>query len=335
MLSVGIQNQNSPPLDRSIQTKLTQKNSTQQQYNPSNRPITREFIESIISKLCGYSVKIRSLETYQLAFVHKSVYRKNLAPPSDVIKQYLDTTKQNSVPYPAPHPVAMYRPDSKPFVFTDTYEAIEWAGDRWIDAAVAQYLIKRFPKQNEGFYSNLKKHVVCKDGLSKLSAHLNFGEYALLSIDAEEFLTRQNPSLLEDIFEAFCYCVVEDLGIGVLQVMIKNLIETVIDFRPVIINDSNYKEVFRRACREQGWEDPEYVDLGDNGLVGSKREFNAGILSADHFKEAGLKNSTTTTPDGKKILILSVGSGITKKKAQAAAALHAYKTLEMAMKYKI
>jgi len=322
-------------LDRSIQPQQRTTKKTEQYYNPSNRPITRQFIESIISKLCGYSVKIRSLETYQLAFVHKSVYRKNLAPPDDVIKQYLISTKQNSVPYPAPHPVAMYRPDNKPFVFTDTYEAIEWAGDRWVDATVAQYLIKRFPHQNEGFYSNLKKHVVCKDGLSKISAHLGFGEYALISIDAEEFLTRENPSLLEDIFEAFCYCVVEDLGVSILQVMIKNLIESVIDFRPVIINDSNYKEVFRRACRERGWEDPVYADLGDNGLIGSKREYNAGILATDQYETAELKLNTTTTPEGKKLRVLSVGSGITKKKAQAAAALHAYKSLEMAIKYKI
>lgn len=335
MLSVGSLQQKSPPLDRSVQKRSRTKTAQQQSYNPANKPVTRNFLEETISKLCGYSVKIRSVENYQLAFVHKSVYRKNLAPSAEIISQYLKSARQKSVPYPAPYPVAMYRPDQPTVIFTDTYEAIEWAGDRWIDATVAQYLIKRFPRQNEGFYSNLKKHVVCKDGLAKIAKHLGFGEYALLSIEAEEFLTRENLSLLEDMFEAFCFCIVEDLGVGMLQVVIKNLIETVMDFRPVIINDTNYKEVYRRACHERGWDAPEYLDLGDNGQIGSKKEYSAAILATPQTREAGLKTQETLGRDGKKFECISIGAGVTKKKAQAAAALNAYKSLELAMKYKL
>ena len=134
---------------------------------------------------------------------------------------------------------------------------MEFVGDGWIGGIIGQYVRSRFPGQSEKFYHNLKQHIVSKDGLCRLSARLGFGEYALLSAAAEDLLTRKNPSLLEDMFEAFTCAVVEDLGIDVMQIMIKNIIESTIDFREAIINDSNYKDILKRICRENAWSLPD------------------------------------------------------------------------------
>jgi dsRNA-specific ribonuclease len=317
-------------------------------YNPSNRLLNREFIEGVLSRLCGYGIRIGSLEPYQLAFVHKSVYRKDISPPIPVVEQYLKRTKQKHVPSHPEPPVGTFRPapdcleraaHSKSLIFTDTYEAMEFAGDGWINCIIGQYVKSRFPRQSEGFYTKLKQHVVSKTGLdgmhglSKIGAYLGFGEYALLSPRAEEIMTRQNPSLLEDIFEAFCCAVMEDLGVGVLRVVVKNVIEATIDFRSAIINDTNYKDVLKRLCKENGWSNPGYVDLGDNGKSGAKREYSVGVLMIPGVANVGVKSRSGFDTKAQLRDLWATGSATTKKKAQQNAAYNALKCLEVALQY--
>lgn len=317
-------------------------------YNPNNRLLTRSFIEGVLSRLCGYGIRIGSLEPYQLAFVHKSVYRKDISPPESVVEEYLKRTGQRHVPSQPEPPVGTFRPApdclehparSKPLIFTDTYEAMEFAGDGWINCIIGQYVKSRFPRQSEGFYTKLKQHVVSKTGLdgmhglSKLGAHLGFGEYALLSPRAEEMMTRKNPSLLEDIFEAFCCAVMEDLGVGVLRVVVKNVIEATIDFRSAIINDTNYKDVLKRLCKENGWPNPGYADLGDNGKTGAKREYSVGVLMLPEAASVGVKSKTGFDTKAQLRDLWSTGTGPTKKKAQQNAAYNALKSLEVALQY--
>lgn len=300
-------------------------------YNPSNRLLTREFIERVISKLCGYGLKIGSLEIYQLAFVHKSVYRKDISPPQSVVDDYLKRTHQTVVPLNPPPPIATYKGKGVPLVFTDNYEAMEFVGDGWIGAIIGQYNRSRFPGQSEKFYHNLKKHIVSKDGLSQLSAQLGFGDYALLSAAAEDLLTRNNPTLLEDIFEAFTCAVVEDLGVGVMRVMIKNIIESTIDFREAIINDDNYKDILQRICKENSWSIPGFIDMGDNGLNGAKREYSIGVLMIPEAVNIGIRGRTGFSGKGDLCDVWATGVGATKKKATQAAAFNALKALEIAL----
>lgn len=330
----------SPPSLKVLPKTGGKASNTLDGYNPSNQLLTRQFIEQTLSRLCGYSVRIGNLDKYQLAFVHKSVYRKDIAPPDEVIRAYLKQTQSTHIPTPAPIPIGTYRDSgvnnegrlSKPLIFTDTYEAMEFTGDGWVGAVVGQYIKTRFPCQSEGFYSKLKSHVVCKDGLSRISSYLGFGAYALLSPEAEQLLTRNNISLLEDMFEAFCDAVVEDLGVGMLRIIIKNLIESVIDFRSAIINDNNYKDAFKRACKEQGWPHPKYIDLGDNGLLGAKREYSVGIEFIPEAAALGIRGRTAFDCKNIEVECLALGSGATKKKAQQTAALNAMRHLETAMK---
>lgn len=302
-------------------------------YNPTNKLITSQFIEGVISALCGYTVRIGNLSRYQLAFVHKSVYQKDIAPHQEVVDKYLQITNSQFIPNPPPVPIATFRPSdnnpniSRPLVFTDTYEAMEFSGDGWVNAIIGQYVTSRFPGQSESFYHRMKSFVVCKDGLSKIGMELGFGEYALVSQDFESLISRKNPSLIEDIVEAFCEAVVQDLGIGMLRVMLKNLIEKTVDFRTAIINDTNYKDVFKRKCKELEWSKPVYVDLGDNGMVGTKKEFTIGIKHDPSYPH---RSKTAYDAKGNCHECLAIGNGPTKKKAEQSAALNAISVLSLA-----
>lgn len=333
-LSTSSKQKSSPKFNRSSEEDELET------YNPNNRLLTREFIEKTLSKLCGYGIRIGSLELYQLAFVHKSVYRKDISPPVSVVEDYLKRSGLERVPDNPPLPIATFRmggassAKSRPVIFTDNYEAIEFVGDGWIGAVIGQYVKSRFPQQSEGFYHNLKKYIVCKDGLSILSGRLGFGDYALLSPQAEDLLTRKNLGLLEDIFEAFCCSVVEDLGVGVLRVIVKNLIESTIDFRDAIINDTNYKDILKRICRENGWPLPVYIELGDNGKIGAKKEYSVGIKMISEASVLGLRGKMGFTLEGEVCDLWSTGTGIVKKKAQQAAAFNALKCLEITLQQK-
>lgn len=276
--------------------------------------------------MCGYGVKIGSLAIYQLAFVHKSVYRKDISPPNTVVEDYLQRTNQAAVPENPPPPIATYRGKNVPVIFTETYESMEFVGDGWIGGIIGQYVRSRFPGQSEKFYHNLKQHIVSKDGLCRLSARLGFGEYALLSAAAEDLLTRKNPSLLEDMFEAFTCAVVEDLGIDVMQIMIKNIIESTIDFREAIINDSNYKDILKRICRENAWSLPSYMDMGCVG-----REYSVGVRMVPEAASVGIRGRSGFSAKGEMCDVWSTGVGITKKKAEQNAAFNALKALEVAL----
>ena len=348
MLSVSPQQQLQPQSVKKRKTHRRRSNSsssscedeattskTREAYNPHNRLVTRKWIEGVLSRLCGYAIRIGSLHHYQLAFVHKSVYRKDIAPPPEVVEQFLEHTGHDRVPESPPPPIGTYQPGGGKLIFTDTYEAMEFAGDGWIGCIIGQYVKSRFPRQSEGFYHNLKSYVVCKHGLSQLSGSLGFGEYALLSPQAEDMMTRKNDSLLEDIFEAFCCAVVEDLGVGVLRVAIKNLIESRIDFRSAIINDTNYKDVLKRVCKENGWKIPRYIDLGHNEKIGAQRQYSIGVEMINGAATFGVRGKSGFGVNGVGLCDLwSSGTGNTKKRAQQSAAHNALKALELALQYK-
>jgi len=327
----------STPSVKMLSSSSSEEDLALETYNPNNRLLTREFVEKTLSKLCGYGIRIGSLELYQLAFVHKSVYRKDISPPLSVVEDYLKRSGLDRVPDNPPLPIATFRgggsspTKSRPVIFTDNYEAIEFVGDGWIGAVIGQYVKSRFPQQSEGFYHNLKKYIVCKDGLSTLSGRLGFGDYALLSPQAEDLLTRNNPGLLEDMFEAFCCSLVEDLGVGVLRVIVKNLIESTVDFRDAIINDTNYKDILKRICRENGWSFPVYIELGDNGKIGAKKEYSVGIKMVPEASALGIRGKMGFTLKGEVCDLWSTGSGPVKKKAQQSAAFNALKCLEITL----
>lgn len=334
---ISTQTSKTSTADKSLTTSWssTTEDDELELFNPNNQLLTREFVESTLSKLCGYGVKIGAnrLPQYQQCFVHKSVYRKDISPPTSVVDEYLRRTGRKNIediPLRPGIPLGTWN-GGAPVVFTENYEDIEFVGDGWIGAVIGQYARNRFPQQSEEFYHNIKKHIVSKDGLSRLSKILGFGSYALLSPQAEDLLTRNNPSLLEDMFEAFCCAVVDDLGVGVLKVAIKNLIESSIDFRDVIINEDNYKDVLKRLCRENGWNQPGYLDLGDNGRIGDKREYSCGVLMIPEVEKLGVRSRNGFNPKGELCDLWSTGSGITKKKAQMNAAFNALKCLEVAL----
>ena len=124
-------------------------------FNSRNRLFTENDIQSILKKHNCF-IKISNTEVFQNAMIHSSYVRR------------LDyTTPLGETAQLAP------RPDQCLDLFPESYERLEHLGDSILGAAVATYLSIRFPTQQEGFLTTLRKEIVCNNMLGELTKKSN------------------------------------------------------------------------------------------------------------------------------------------------------------------
>lgn len=256
-------------------------------WNPNNKLLNRSFVESVIQKFCGTYIRIYDLRKYQLAFVHKSVKKRDISPPVD---QVLSEISQAKVYGQSVEPILeKYGTwnNGDAVMFTQDYEQLEFVGDGWIGSIVGDYLYSLFPRQGEGFYTSLKQKIVCTNGLASLSEHLGFTKFLLLSTRNELRYGRDNKTYLEDVFEAFCAAIKQDLGIPMLTLFIKNAIESAMDFEYFITTDTNFKDTLMRFFQSNGWSQPKYPDICERGSMHNKI-YTSGVAWIKELEMIGL-----------------------------------------------
>lgn len=264
-----------------VECEYNENETPQKDYNPNNYLLPKWYVEGLLKKVFGTDIQIYDLRKYQLAFVHKSVKMRDLSPPNELVLEDIARARKEGIPIENVTSKYGTWNNGEPVIFTQTYESLEFVGDGWIGAIVGDYLYHRFPRQNEGFLTKLKQQIVCKDGLAGLAKFVGFDKYIILSSMNEEKYGRETPSYMEDVFEAFCAAIKQDLGKQILDLFIKNIIEASIDFEKIITINSNYKDGLMRFFQENGWQQPTYSDISRDGPV-HKRVYTVGV---DWFQE--------------------------------------------------
>jgi dsRNA-specific ribonuclease len=97
----------------------------------------------------------------------------------------------------------------------NNYELFEYKGDRTLDYAVNEYIMRRFPNATKGQYSNMKSALVSKSGLQAVNREFGFSSYAITF--------KSTRHLNEDLVESFLGALVEVsdrlvFGLGYLNV---------------------------------------------------------------------------------------------------------------------
>lgn len=282
-------------------------------YNPNNRLLTKDFVELTLFNVIGQKFSIHNLHFYQTAFVHASAYKKNIAPPNS----------------------------KEPLIFLQTYESLEFMGDSWLGAIVTDYLYHRFPGQKEGFLTKVRAKIVREQQLIKFSEQLDFHRYVILPIKAEKMLGRKGSKFLEDVFEAFCAAIIEDLGVAVLQLFIKHMLERNVDFNDLILFDDDYKSMLLQFHQRHGWPHPTYRMIDQEG-PGHKKQFVMGVDYIEEFDniedlekplQFEMFNIKTKNKNGdeqfNECKIFVTGKGKSKKEAEQAASKAALETFGM------
>lgn len=117
-------------------------------------------------------------------------------------------------------------------------ERLEYLGDAILGAVVADYLFKRFPYKEEGFLTEMRSKIVCRNNLNKLSETIGLHKYILSDKDSNN----KAKSLKGDTFEAFIGAMYLDKGYKFTQkIIVDKIIHDYINIEELLSTDNNFK----------------------------------------------------------------------------------------------
>lgn len=244
-------------------------------YNPKNKPISKKDIYNIVKK-CGIKkFNINNLSIYQKAFTHKSYVLGK-------VKNYLE---KNNIDFNS-----LERPDGTMKLQNDSNERLEFLGDAIISSVIVSYLYRRYYDANEGFMTKLKTRLVRTEALGKFALAIGLDRYLVISDYVESKCDgRKNIRILEDLFESFIGALFLDQsdnikpegllygpGYSFCETFIIKLIEKLVDFEDLIMNDENYKDILLRYFQQHYGKPPNYIQLSESGPT-NNRSFTMGV----------------------------------------------------------
>lgn len=261
-------------------------NNVYSPYNPRNRLFTKQDIQAILSNT---KYVINRVDLFQTAMVHSSYVKR---------AEYIS---------PLGEPVQLAdRMENCLELFDQSYERLEHLGDSVLGVVVSSYLEKRFPNENEGFLTNLKKELVCNETLGLLTQKIGLEKFYVISKHNEDSCNgRTNLKKLGDILEAFIGALWIDSNYNFMVVykFIIGLVEKHINIPKILMNNRNYKEQLQKIYQAKFHKTPTYK-----------------ILSSS-------TNSYTMAALDKDGAHIGVGSATTKKQAEQLAAKEAIKQI--------
>lgn len=230
-------------------------------YNINNVPITEDNVKEILATNNVKVEKINDLNIIQKAFVHKSMQNKGIFP-EEVL-----TAAKNELGNPPD--LMELQPES--------YERLEYLGDRVLKINVSHYLYNRYPNQDEGFMTRLQTKIEDKTNLAIMSKTIGLGKYFVISQQIESLNGRSLEKIHEDVFEAFIGALFLSNGFEVCCLLIINLLETLIDYSEKLYCDNNYKDILLRYYHKQKWIFPKYQEIYKEGPP-HKRTYIMGVI---------------------------------------------------------
>jgi len=257
-------------------------------YNSRNKLLTKNDIIDILNKH-GCQYKPKNINIFQNAMVHSSYVKRN---------EYTTPTGEKAI--------LIDKPTDCIDLFKDSYERLEHLGDSVLGVSVSTYLSKRFPIQQEGFLTNLRKEIVCNSMLGILTIKLKLNEFYIISRHNEELCNgRNNIKKLGDILEAFigALWIDSEYSFNIIYSFVVSLIETYIDIPKILLNDTNYKDQLQKLCQSKLKFTPTYK------MLSSENGFTMAVIDSL----------------GK---ILGQGISTTKKQAEQLAALDTLKRIK-------
>jgi ribonuclease III len=216
-------------------------------YNPKNRLFTLTDVQTIL-KHTGYIPRDNRL--YQTAMVHSSYVKRG---------EYTTPTGERTD--------LVSRPADCLELFDESYEQLEHLGDSVLGVCVSSYLIKRFPAENEGFLTNLRKEIVCNEMLGHLCQTIGLNRFYVISKHNEDVCNgRFNVKKLGDILEAFigALWIDSDYDFKVVYRFVVRLIETYVNIPKLLLNNRNYKEQLQKIYQAKFKHTPTYVTLSSS-----------------------------------------------------------------------
>jgi ribonuclease-3 len=261
-------------------------------YNLNNILITESDIIQILNKYNVTIDKINHIDYFIKAFTHKSYCMKDIYPMN-----ILESAKNE-----------LGNPPNLLELRKESYERLEYFGDRVLKLIVSMYLFHRYEDQDEGFMTRLQTKIEDKKNLAIMSKEIGLGKFFLISKQIESMNGRNLEKIHEDVFESFIGALCLSNGIEPCLHLIVNLLETLIDYSEKLYCDNNYKDQLLRIHHQNKWKFPQYIKIHEEGPP-HKRKYIMGVEKYD---------VTSNCPNDQRCI--GFGIGTSKKEGEQNAA---------------
>ncbi len=260
-------------------------------YNLENKEIEEQDILDVLNKYNISIPKINEIKYFRQSFTHSSYIDKKIIPEN--------VLNDSKIELGNPPELLELRPNS--------YERLEFFGDKVLKLIVSFYLFHRYPKEDEGFMTRLQTKIEDKKNLAIMSKEMGLGKFFIISRQIELMSGRNLDKLHEDMFEAFIGALFLSNGFEPCLYLITNLLETLIDYSEKLYCDNNYKDRLLRLHHQNKWTFPEYIPIYHEGPP-HKRKYIMGVKKHD--------SNSTNIED----MCISYGIGNSKKEGEQYAA---------------
>lgn len=188
----------------------------------------------------------------------------------------------------------------------ESNERLEYLGDAILGAVIAEYLFKKYPYQEEGFLTDIRSRIVNRESLNQIARKMGIED--LIEYEGSKKHRLAYKSMNGDALEALVGAIYLDRGFHFCRKFIlKKLVQNQIDIDELISNNKNFKSRIIEWAQKENRE-----------------------LSFEIIKEKGSKHQRIFVSQ---IIVdekpLAVGNGLSKKKAEQAAAEQACKILKI------
>ncbi len=146
-----------------------------------------------------------------------------------------------------------------------SYERMEFLGDRVLGCLVAELLYRRFPAENEGALGKRFAALVRRETLAEVAgpAGLDLGPYLRLSRGEEDSGGRQNPATLADACEAVIAALYLDGGLAAARRLVDPIWAPLLEADLTPPQDA--KTRLQEWAQGQGLPLPVYKEVGRSG----------------------------------------------------------------------
>ncbi len=157
------------------------------------------------------------------------------------------------------HPSALGQPGAA----AQSYERLEFLGDRVIALLVAELLLERFPREAEGALAQRLAELVRRDSLAALALELDLGAALRLAKGEDSGGERDNPALLSDACEAVAGALYLDGGLAAARRLLVPLLVPLLE--RALEPPQDAKTALQEWAQGRGLPLPDYRETGRSG----------------------------------------------------------------------
>jgi ribonuclease-3 len=127
------------------------------------------------------------------------------------------------------------------------YQRLEFLGDKVLSIVIAEFLIKRYPKDQEGDLSKKQANLVSGDVLAKIACDIGLDDIIRISRGEEKIGGKKNKRNLENALEALIGAIYLDSDFTVVQNFVTRLWSQIFDSNVKFKNDpiSHLQEIIQ------------------------------------------------------------------------------------------